>query len=206
MVGLAIHEAVVGVEPALRGPVVLGTAGHVVGRRRVVPLADHDGFVTGGAQRLGQGGGLQRDLAGVAGVARVVVGQPAGAHTVGVAAGEQRRARRRADGVGGVVGEPHTARGQRVDVRGVDLRAVAAGVGPAHVVHEHDDDVRAAFSGFLALRPPGGGLLAGAAYPAAECRVCHGYLLLRFSRPGCAAGPRSRLPSSRPGAPSGAPS
>ena len=64
-------------------------------------------------------------------------------------------------------------------------------------------------AGLLAVHgwsEPLSGLLAGAAYPAAECRVCHGYLLLRFSRPGCAAGPRSRLPSSRPGAPSGAPS
>ena len=38
--------------------------------------------------------------------------------------------------------EPDAAAGERVEVRGGDLTTVWADVGPAHVVHEHDDDVR----------------------------------------------------------------
>ena len=175
MVGLAVHEAVVGVEAALTGPVVLRSARHIVGGRRVVPFADHDGFVAGGAQGLGQGRGGERDFTGIARIAGVVVGQPAGTHRMGVAAGQQRRARRRADGMGGVVGQAHAASGQGVDVRRVDLGAVTAGVGPAHVVHENDHDVGRTFLRGAALWPPGRGFLAGTTYGAAEfcCARAH---------------------------------
>ena len=92
VVGFTIHEAVIGVETALRRPVVLRPALRIVRRRRVVPLADHDGFVSGCAQGFGQGCGFERDLARVPRIARMVVGEPAGAHAMGVAAGEQSRA------------------------------------------------------------------------------------------------------------------
>ena len=141
-VRLALHEAVERVEAALRRPAVLRAGLHGVEGRRVVPLAGHDRLVAGGAQRLGERRRVERDLAGVAGIARVVVGEPAGADRVRVHPGQQRGARRRAERMRRVVREAQPARRERIDVRGLDLRAVAAGVGPAHVVHVDDDDVR----------------------------------------------------------------
>ena len=60
---LACHESVKRIEATLRGPVVLRSTGNRVGHRRVVPLAHHDGFVTGCPKRFGQRSRIQRDFA-----------------------------------------------------------------------------------------------------------------------------------------------
>ena len=68
------------------------------------------------------------------------------ADAVRVGAGEERRARRRADRLRHVeVGEAHALGGQPVDVRRADARrAVDADVAVAEVVGVHEDDVRRA--------------------------------------------------------------
>ena len=48
-----------------------------------------------------------------------------------------------------------------LSVRRIDFRAVAARVGPAHVVHKHNDDIGGARLGFLMLRVGGGWILRG---------------------------------------------
>ena len=143
-VGLALHEAVERVEPALRRPVVLRTGWHAIRRRRVVPLPGHDGLVAAGAQRFGERRGVERELARIAGIPGVVVGEPAGPDRVRVHAGEKRRAGGRAKRVRRVMRETQATRGERIDVRRLDLGTEAAGIGPAHVVHVDDDDVRRA--------------------------------------------------------------
>ena len=80
------------------------------------------------------------------------------ADAVRVGAGEQRRARGRADGLRHVeVGEAHALRGQPVDVRRADARrAVGADVAVAEVVRVHEHDVRrpvAAAAGPRSRRP-----------------------------------------------------
>ena len=89
------------------------------------------------AQDLGQEAVLDGDLAPVARVAHGQVGHPTHAVAVVVAPGEQARAGRRAQGGGVEVGQPHASGGQGVDHRRVDVGAVAAQLGEAHVV-EHD--------------------------------------------------------------------
>ena len=171
-VGLAFHEAVEVLEATLRRPGVLDRGGQAQGPGRVVPLADHHRRVSGGAERFGQGRGVAGDLAGVAGKAGVVVGEPAGADRVGIAAGEERGARGRADRMRRVVIEAQAARGQRVDVRRLDLRAEASRVGIAHVVHVDDHDVGRARAGAGRLRPPRLGFRARSSHrPPKSCRV-----------------------------------
>ena len=69
-----------------------------------------------------------------------------------------------------VVIEAQPTRGQRVDVRRLDLRAEATRVGIAHVVHVDDHDVGRAHAGARRCRPPGLGVRARVFYPAPKSR------------------------------------
>ncbi len=114
-----------------------------------VPLADAGGGVAFGLEALGQGFFFKRELLGPLGDSETAVlwhvsGDPVGdVEAGGRLAGEQGGAGGGADGAGGVgLGEAHAVLGKLVDVGGlVVFGAVAAEVGPAHVVDEHDDDV-----------------------------------------------------------------
>ena len=153
-VGEGVEEAVEAVEAPLAGPRVLGPGVRAVGVLGQVPLADHQGRVAVVAQDLGQGGDVVGQLHGVAGEAGVEVGDRAEAGPVGVEAGEQRRAGGRAHRRDVEVGVPHPAGGQRVEVGRGDLRAVAAEVGEAEVVGQHDHDVGGARRRRRPRRPP----------------------------------------------------
>ena len=106
-----------------------------------VPLAGHEGGVTGGPENLGEGGGAAVQLSFVSGE-RPGLHHVADARLVRVEAGEQGGAGGAA--AGGVVeaGETEAVFREGVEVRGLDLAAVAADVGPAQVIGEDDDDVR----------------------------------------------------------------
>ena len=71
-----------------------------------------------------------------------LVVEPAQPGLMRIEPGDQRRPRRAAAGTVVELREPHAARRQRVEVRRRNLAAVAADVREAHVVDQHDDDVR----------------------------------------------------------------
>ena len=77
-------------------------------------------------------------------VVAAVLHHVADARLVRIQAGEQARPGRAAAGRVVELREPQAAGGQPVEVRRVDLAAVAADVREAHVVGEDDDDVRPA--------------------------------------------------------------
>jgi hypothetical protein len=144
--GTAIRAADVGVEALLLG---------IELRAAEVPFADAGGGVASGFEPLGQGFLLQGQLLGPlgdleAGVGAVVSGDPVGDVQPGGAfpcqnGGAGGRAHR-AGGVG--LGEFHPILRELVDVRRlVVLAAVAAEIRPAHVVDQHEDDVRRRFLG-----------------------------------------------------------
>ena len=141
LVGLGIHEAVVAVEAAAERPAVERAGGAGLGERRDVPLAQHVVAIAVRAQHLGDGAGLARDLAAIARVARIEVGEAADAHRMMVAAGQQGGARGRAHRRGVEAGVAQAAAGDGVDGRRGDGRAVAAEVGEADIVEQDDQDV-----------------------------------------------------------------
>ena len=98
---------------------------------------------------------LARDLAAIAGIAAIEIGETADADRMMVAPGEQRRARRRAHR-GGVEARIAQAFGSElVDGPRLDRRAVAAEIGKSHIVEQDDQDVRRALRRFRRRRPPG---------------------------------------------------
>src|SRR5262249_23031795 len=115
-----------------------------------VPFADVCGGVSRRLERLGEGRLFERQLRGDDGAQQWLVG-PVGAagdevgevEALRVLAGDQRGARRRADGAGGVGGgELYAVGGEAVEVRrAVVGAAVTAEVAGAEVVDQDDDDV-----------------------------------------------------------------
>ena len=141
--GLAGQKAVEVVEPdALAGrPAGEGAHRRRLGRRGVVPLAEGGGLVAVGAQHLREGGRGPRDHPGVAVPVHRALGDRAGADALMIAAGQERRARGRADRrrVEGVVADA-LARDARERWR-VDRPAVGVGQAEADVVQHDDEDV-----------------------------------------------------------------
>ena len=96
LVGLGIHEAVVAIESAPERPAVERAGRARFGQRRDMPFAEHVVAIAVRPQHLGDRSGLLRDLAAIAGIAAVEIGEAADADGVVIASGQQRRARRRA--------------------------------------------------------------------------------------------------------------
>ena len=138
-----MNRAVEAVEAALQRPVVL--VGGILRIRNLghMPLACHVGRVAGCFQRFGDGDGVLAQFArvGRADFRAVIVHHVADTRLMRVKAGQQSRTRRAA--AGGVVElrEAHAALRQRVDVRRVDLAAIATHVGVAHIIAHDEDDV-----------------------------------------------------------------
>ena len=141
LVGLGVHETVVAVEAAAERPAVERAGGAGLGERRHMPLAQHVVAIAVRAQHLGQGAGLARDLAAIARIARIEVGEAADAHRMMVAPGQQGGARGRAHRRGVEAGVAQAAAGDGVDGRRGDRRAVAAEVGEADIVEQDHQDV-----------------------------------------------------------------
>ena len=131
-------------EPAVGGPVVERAGGAVVRHVVHVPLAHQEGGPAGVPQHLGQGRGLQGQVAPIARIAGIDVRQPPHARRVVVQAGEQRRPGAGAHGRGAEVGIAQPLRRQGVHARRVDVAPVAAEIGIAHIVQDDQHDVRRA--------------------------------------------------------------
>ena len=141
LVGLGIHEAVIAVEAAAQRPAVERAGGARLGERRHMPLAQHVVAIAVRAQHLGQRPGLARDLAAIAGIAGIEVGEAADAHRMMVAPGQEGRTRGRAHRRRVEAGVAQAAAGDGVDRRRADRRAVAAEVGEADIVEQDHQDV-----------------------------------------------------------------
>ena len=141
LVRLTVEEPVVPVEALTGRPHPVG-AGVTLVAGHEVPLADAEGGVAVGPQDLGERPRGLREVARVPGKVRRQVGQHAHADAVMVAAGEQAGPGRRADRGGVEVREPEPPTGQPVDVRCLEVRAVATEMGEAEVVEDEHQDVR----------------------------------------------------------------
>ena len=116
---------------------------------RETPFADRGRGVAGGLEDLGEGGLLKRQELGPGRQEQLrIVGQGAGnpvgdVQAGGIFSGEERGARGRADGAGGVIlGELHAVARELVDGgRFVDVAAEAGEIRSAEVVGENEDDV-----------------------------------------------------------------
>ncbi len=126
LVSLAVEEAVEAVESPLQGPLLERPRRRGGLHLAEMPLAERERGVALVAQHLGQRRGMQRHLASHVGEAGVEVGERAHPDLVVVAPGEQCGASRGAERRDVEVGVAQPTRRQRVDVRGGDLRAVAA--------------------------------------------------------------------------------
>ena len=115
--------------------------------------------------------GFARDLAAIAGIARVEIGEAADADRMMVASGQQRRARGRAHRGGVEAGVAQAFGREPIDGRRPDRRAVAAEIGKADVVEQHDQDIGSAGRRLQRRRPPRPGAGDGLADGAAKCRT-----------------------------------
>ena len=179
LVGLALHEPVEPVEPTRQRPLVERAGGRALLHRCEVPLADGERGVAGVAEHLGHRGSVVRDVAEHVRETRAEVRHRPHPDRVLRSAGEQRCPRRRAQRRHVEVGELQSACRQRVDVRGVDVRAVAAELGEPGVVEQHHDDVRSVVTRvrwFVEVRRRIGN---GAADRSLESRWSHRSLLHR---------------------------
>ena len=161
LVGLGIEEAVEAVKAAAERPAVERAGGAALGQRRDMPFADHVVAIAVRPQHFRQRPRLARDLAAIAGIAAVEIGEAADADRMMVAPGQQRRARGRAHRGGVEAGIAQAFGGEPVDGRRPDRRAVAAEIGKADVVEQHDEDVgralrrlRAPAATRVSSRPP----------------------------------------------------
>ena len=152
LVGLALEEAVEAVEAAAERPLVERTGGRALFHRGEVPLADAERGVARLAQHLGDRGGVVADVAELVRESGAEVRH--GTHPDGVlrAPGQQRRSGRRAQRRHVEVRELQAVGGERVDVRRVDVGAVAAELGEPGVVEQHQHDVGRVGAGVWRLR------------------------------------------------------
>ena len=137
LVGVTLEEAVVALEPEAERPAGEGPGVRTLVARDEVPLADGPGGPAGVAQQARRGGGGGVDAAGVPGVVEGDVGDEAHPDVVGVAAGEEGGAGRRAHGGDVEARVPKPLGGQAVDVGRGDGGPEAPEVAEAGVV-EHD--------------------------------------------------------------------
>ena len=158
LVGLAIHEAVEPVEATRQRPLIERPCGRAFLHRGEVPLADREGGVALVVQYLRDRGRVVRDVAQLVGEPGDEVGHGAHADRVVGTAGEQCRARGRAQRRHVEVGELQPSGRQRIDVGRVDVGAEAAELREAGVVEQHDDHVRGAVGGVRSLFEVGLGL------------------------------------------------
>ena len=144
LIGLRIHEAIKTIEAAAQRPAVERTGGTALDQWRDVPLAEHIVAIAVRTQHFRQRAGLFGDLAAVAWIAAVKIGEAADPDGMMIAPGQQSRARGRTHRCRVKPGVAQARGGQPIDGRGADRRTVAAEVGKAGVVeHDHQNVGRA---------------------------------------------------------------
>ena len=122
--------------------------------RREVPLADRVRRVADGAQRFREKTVLARDSPAVPGISHGKIRDATHPVAVVVAAGEEARARRRAQRGRVEVGEPHPVVRERVERGRRDVGAVAAELREPDVVEHEHQHVRRARGRFGIGWPP----------------------------------------------------
>ena len=142
MAGAATEEAIEILESPACRPAVERPGRALLSVGRQVPLAEGGRAIAVVAQDARQRSAVARQRGGVAGVATRELAHGAEADRVAVAAGEQRRARRRADGRDMEAVVADAAVGHARVVRRLDRAAEGARVAEAGVVDEHEQDVR----------------------------------------------------------------
>ena len=144
VVHLRAHEPVEEVEALAHRPARERAGRAHLDRRGLVPLADRRRAVAVAAEDLRDGGGAGGPVAVVARLGRRHLGRDAHPHRVVVAPGHQRLPGRRAQrrDVEAAVAQPLVR--QPLGGRHLARAAVRRGRAEAHVVDEHDHDVRGA--------------------------------------------------------------
>ena len=140
-VGLALKESIELVETGVRRPTVHRPGDTQFPGRQLVALAEHRGAVAVEPQDLGQRCDGLRTRAVHARERGAHLGHAAHVRAVRVAAGEQRHARRRADGHGVEVVVAQAALGEALERRHVDRPAKTSRVAEPEIVHQDEDDV-----------------------------------------------------------------
>ena len=149
------ERTVIGVEPALQRPRIARTAGAHVGVAGEVPLTDRIRRIAVGAQYLRKREHVVGEFEAQTGEARIGVRHTAVAGTVRVEPRQQSGPSRRTDRRRVVIRQSKSTLCERRDVGGIDLRAERRDIGVAHVVDEHDDDVRSTHRRARFGLPPG---------------------------------------------------
>ena len=140
-VGLALKKPVELVEAGVRRPAVHRPGDTQFPGRQLVAFAEHGGAVAVEPQNLGQRCDGLRTRAVHAWEGGAHLGYAAHVRAVRVAAGEQRHARRRADGHGVEVVVAQAALGEALERRHVDRPAKTSRVAEPEIVHQDEDDV-----------------------------------------------------------------
>ncbi len=147
LAGVAAQKAVKALESAAQRPPVERPGRGLELRRQQVVLADHERAVAAGQQHLGEEAVLERNSAVVSRVTgRELVDRRLRVRVV-VAAGDDTRARRRAQRGGVRVRIQQAARGQGIQAGRGDRAAVTAELAVAGVVEHDHEHVRAARRG-----------------------------------------------------------
>jgi len=111
--------------------------GQVLDRTTQVPLADADGPVASILEYVGERDFIQIHAAFILRKKHV-----RNADACGIAAGQQCRARRRANRIGRrKIGEPHAGGGHAIEIGRRNLRTVAAQIAVTQIVAKDEDDV-----------------------------------------------------------------
>ncbi len=173
LVGLAVEEPVVAVEPAPERPLVARAAGRHLAGRGEVPLADRERRIALVAQDLRQEAVLLRDRRVVAGESRGQLDDAGHAVGVMVAPGEQARPGGRAEGGRVEVRVAPAVGGQSIERRSLDVGSVAPELGVTHVVEQHHHDVGGVVGSSRQRWPPRHGFVERRADRAVE-RLAHG--------------------------------
>ena len=141
LVSLCIEESVEAVKPACKWPSIEGTSGACFGERCDMPFADHVVAVAVRAEHFSKCSCFVCDLAAIAGVAAVEVGEATNTNRVMITASEKcctsggtHRCRMKAR-------EAKSALCNRINSGCVVLGAVATKVCEAHIVKQHDENV-----------------------------------------------------------------
>ncbi len=171
LMGVAAEKPVVPLEPAPeRPPVVRASRGNLV-RRRQVPLAERVRVVSVLQQDLGQHPVLERDVAVPAGIAGGPFRDARHRVRMVIAAGQDARARRRAERGRVHVVEEESVLRERVDVRRLDRAAVAPHLPEPGIVLDDEDHVGRALFRPQRPRPRRTGDVEGASDHAGEGRA-----------------------------------
>ena len=159
LVGFAAEKAIEPFEALCERPVVKWAGRRALGAGRDVPFAGGERGIAHVAQHACHRRCPPRQAAAHVRESGVEVGDETHSDRVVIAARQQRGPSGRTHGGDGEVGEPQSVRGEPIEGRRLDGRAVAAKVGETRVVEQDDHHVWFRIVGDVGCGPPRHGLL-----------------------------------------------